>query len=168
MVQRKAPSYKGLKSSSERASKALSGSSKHADTNCERVLRSTLWRMGLRFKKNVRSLPSKPDIVFSRQRLAVFCDGDFWHGRNWEERERKLKKGANPGYWVAKIRSNMERDLRYSEQLKELGWTVIRLWEGDIASDPIAAARIVAEAVLGEKEAGIRVDGYVLSRNLNL
>jgi DNA mismatch endonuclease (patch repair protein) len=99
----------------------------------------------------VRSLPGKPDIVFTRQRVVIFCDGDFWHGRDWEERKRKLRKGANPAYWVAKIQANIDRDRRYDEQLTDLGWSVLRIWELDILKSPSDAAAKVMSLVLSKR-----------------
>lgn len=139
----KSPSYKNFRSSSQKASEALSRS-KATDTKCERLLRSELWRMGFRFRKNVRELPGRPDIVFCKHRLAVFCDGDFWHGRNWLKRRRLLEKGANSSYWVAKIRANIARDKHHEAQLRKLGWKVVRIWEKDILSDAKSSASTVA------------------------
>ncbi len=83
----------------------------------------------------VSSLPGKPDLVFPGNKVAVFCDGDFWHGRDWTHRKAKLARGHNSGYWIAKIERNMGRDSEISEQLSQLGWTVLRFWEGDINAD---------------------------------
>jgi DNA mismatch endonuclease (patch repair protein) len=88
----RAPSYKGLEPASAAASAAARGSSRKADTRCEVKVRSLLWRAGARFRKNVTTLPGKPDIVFPGPRLAVFCDGDFWHGKDWDERRRRLAR----------------------------------------------------------------------------
>ncbi len=119
------------------------------DTGPERRLRQKLWRLGLRYRKNVRSLPGKPDVVFSRARVTVFCDGDFWHGRDWGVLKKKLLRRANAGYWTAKIATNMDRDSRHTHELQKLGWEVIRVWETDINSDPACVAekiqRVVAE-----------------------
>jgi DNA mismatch endonuclease Vsr len=139
----KSPSYKNFSPSSLRASQLLARS-KATDTKCERLLRSALWRMGFRFRKNVRDLPGRPDIVFRGHRVAVFCDGDFWHGRNWAYRRRKLKKGANSSYWVAKIKANIDRDKSHDGQLRQEGWRVVRLWEKDILADAHGAASRVA------------------------
>lgn len=128
---RKTPSYKGLKPASELASRIKRNNSR-SDTKPELLLRSELWRRGLRFRKNVKSLPGKPDIVFNKTKIAVFCDGDFWHGRNWESRKERLKAGSNSEYWIAKIEANIERDIRNSALLESLGWLVIRIWETDI------------------------------------
>lgn len=144
----KTPSYKGLEPASERASAAARGSSRKTETRCEVVLRKVLWRAGARYRKNVRDLPGKPDVVFRGVRLAVFCDGDFWHGRNWDERRRKLAQGSNAGYWVAKIERNRQRDREHDRALQAEGWTVLRYWETDILADPQA----IAEEILATLE----------------
>lgn len=143
----KSPSYKGLKAASEKARAAAKGSSKKADTEPELLLRRALWRLGCRYRKNVPSLPGKPDVVFYGPKVVVFVDGDFWHGRDWPTRRQKLAQGSNPQYWIAKVERNMERDRSRSEELAEQGWRVIRLWESDIRSDPDRAACIVREEV---------------------
>jgi DNA mismatch endonuclease (patch repair protein) len=143
---KQAPSFRNLEASSARASRVLAAN-KATNTKCEQLLRSELWKMRLRFRKNVTSLRGKPDIVFPRQRIVVFCDGDFWHGRNWRSRKRKLERGANASYWVAKIQANIKRDRRNRRHLKKLGWMVITLWETDILADPYQAALTVCRAV---------------------
>jgi DNA mismatch endonuclease (patch repair protein) len=121
---------------------------KATNTRAELLLRKHLWRLGLRYRLHAKDLPGKPDIVFRGKRLAIFCDGDFWHGRNWEERQRKLRKGSNASYWLSKIGSNRERDARHNAALAELGWTVVRLWESDILKDPDGGGRQVKSALL--------------------
>lgn len=139
----KAPNFKSFKSSSEKASRALS-KIKATDTKGEKLLRSVLWRMGFRFRKNVPDLPGKPDIVFPRHRVVIFCDGDFWHGRKWRKDKRRLQVGPNAPYWVAKIQANINRDKRYNKELRRLGWRVVRLWESDIRADAGRAALSIA------------------------
>lgn len=141
-----APSYKGLAPASEAASRAKRSNTK-TDTIPEVLLRKTLWRLGLRFRKNVRALPGIPDIVFPRARVAIFCDGDFWHGRDWDSLHPKLQHGTNSAYWTAKIRRNIERDKHNTELLESSGWRVIRLWETDIRSNPYKAASVVCAAL---------------------
>jgi DNA mismatch endonuclease, patch repair protein len=141
----KAPSFKGRKPASPRASKAALGASRKTDSRCEVRFRSLLWRAGARFRKNVPHLPGKPDIVFAGSRLVVFCDGDFWHGRDWEARRRKLARGANPGYWIPKIERNIARDSEDTAQLEALGWRVLRFWESDIHRDAEALTREVLQ-----------------------
>jgi DNA mismatch endonuclease (patch repair protein) len=135
------PSYKGRRPASARASATARAASRTSDTRCEVKLRSVLWRAGVRFRKNVRSLPGRPDIVFPRARLVVFCDGDFWHGKDWCARRRKLEAGTNAPYWVAKIDANRSRDRRHTAQLESSGWTVLRIWESAIHEAPQAVAR---------------------------
>src|ERR1700729_2873440 len=95
---RPAPCFKGLSPASPASSRAKK-MNRSTDTEHERLLRRLLWRQGLRYRKNVRALPGKPDIVFSAARIAVFCDGDFWHGRDWHRLSRKLRTGTNASYW---------------------------------------------------------------------
>ena len=121
-----------------------SASSRKSDTSCERLLRCALWRCGLRFRKNVSSLIGKPDVVFPGARVVVFCDGDFWHGRDWDKRVAKLAQGTNADYWTAKIARNIERDRIYTQQLTEEGWKVLRFWEQDILRDPDGVAAQIA------------------------
>jgi DNA mismatch endonuclease (patch repair protein) len=142
----KVPSYKGLKPASEAASRVKSRN-RRQDTLHELLLRRHLWHLGLRFRKNVTTLPGKPDIVFPAARVAIFCDGDFWHGRDWQSRQEKLSRGTNASYWLAKIASNIERDVRNTALLKKDGWRVIRLWETDVKRDPVAAAARIKKAV---------------------
>ncbi len=101
----------------------------------------------MRYRKNVRTLPGKPDIVFPKDRVVVFCDGDFWHGRDWQRLSKKLRTGTNPSYWLPKIEGNRNRDRRNNRLLKREGWTVIRLWETDINRDPQQAAHAIEQLV---------------------
>ena len=143
----KAPSFAGLKPASQAASLAKR-MNRAADTIHEKLLRSALWRRGLRFRKNRADLPGKPDIVFAGARVAVFCDGDFWHGRNWPRLSEQLQKRANATYWCQKIRANMLRDRHTTRLLRKQGWYVIRLWEGDIRAEPNRAALKVERVVV--------------------
>src|SRR5437899_2570571 len=119
---RNSPSYRGLSPASARASKAARGASRKAGTGCELLLRGSLRRLGLRFSINARTLPGCPDIIFRRERLVVFCDGDFWHGRSLARRIRKLEGGHNAAYWVAKVQTNTARDRRHRLALHKEGW----------------------------------------------
>jgi DNA mismatch endonuclease (patch repair protein) len=78
------------------------------------------------------------------QRVAIFCDGDFWHGRSWRRLSAKLRSGANPSYWLQKIKTNRQRDRRTDKSLKREGWTVLRFWETDIQRDPEQIASKIA------------------------
>ena len=104
-------------------------------------IRSELRRMGYEFKSNVTTLPGEPDLVFAQKRLAVFVDGDFWHGRQWKLRrfstlEKQFRSVNNRDYWVNKISSNMRRDRRVRRELRQLVWHVVRVWESDWRQKP--------------------------------
>jgi DNA mismatch endonuclease (patch repair protein) len=124
------------------------------DTAHELLLRRVLWRRGLRFRKHAAGLPGRPDVVFPGARVAVFCDGDFWHGRDWPTRRARLARGTNAAYWLAKIARNLERDAEATALLERQGWLVLRLWETDVERDPDAAAALV-EAHVRARRAGV-------------
>ena len=100
------------------------------DTSIEIQLRKALWHKGYRYRKNDKRLPGSPDIAILRHRIAVFVDGEFWHGKDWETRKSRLKR--NREYWIEKIEENMARDVRVDRELRELGWTPIHFWSKDV------------------------------------
>ena len=105
------------------------------NTKPELMLRKALWKENLRYRINYKKLPGKPDIVFTKYQVAVFCDGDFWHGHNWAIRGLASLEEELSGYsdfWRKKIERNIARDEEVNRLLTEQGWTVIRLWESDI------------------------------------
>ncbi|MBI5617507.1 MAG: very short patch repair endonuclease [Gammaproteobacteria bacterium] len=113
---RKTPSFAGFSPSSPASSRAMRGNRKR-DTKPEMLLRRALWRAGYRYRLHVSGLPGRPDLVFPRARVAVFCDGDFWHGRDWLVLREKLERRANPGYWIPKIEMNIRRDRQQEADL---------------------------------------------------
>lgn len=122
------------------------------DTKPELALRKALWSKGYRYRVNVKKLPGKPDIVFGPAKVVVFCDGDFWHGHNWALRGIPSLEEELAGYsqfWREKIQRNIDRDTRVTEELKELGWTVIRIWESDIKRDLSDCVHRVEKAIVG-------------------
>jgi len=125
------PSFKKLSPTSIISSR-IKQANRSEDTRQEIILRKALYKRGLRYRKNVQNLPGKPDIVFLGARVVIFCDGDFWHGRNWNTLKRKLVKGKNAQYWIGKIHSNLQRDRLTTKKLEDAGWQVIRIWEIDI------------------------------------
>lgn len=143
----KSPSYKGLAPASPRSAAAGRGASRKTDTQPELALRRALWAMGLRYRKAPKDLPGRPDIVFRSAKLAVFCDGDFWHGKGWPARRAKLARGHNAAYWIAKIERNIARDAEIIERLGAAGWMVLRFWESDIRAAPVAVARTIQRAL---------------------
>ncbi len=112
------------------------------DTNLERSVRSELHRRGLRFRKHCRGLPGRPDIVFPRAKLAVFLDGDFWHGYHFSAWEAKLTES-----WRLKIQENRDRDQRNFRKLRRMGWRVIRIWEHEVKRDLDASVCRILAAV---------------------
>lgn len=110
-------------------------------------LKQALKRKGFAFLSNFEQLLGCPDVVFPKEKVIVFCDGDFWHGRNAVTRFRRLAKGHNSSYWRKKLRSNIERDRRVDKALRRAGWSVLRLWETDILNAPDDAAEQVLKRV---------------------
>ena len=145
--QRRTPSFTGLGPASKNASTAARGASRKTDTRCELVLRHELWSRGLRYRLHVSQLLGRPDIVFPRERVVVFCDGDFWHGRDLVCRLARLSRGHNSTYWVAKVQRNVARDRENQRALEVAGWTVVRVWETDVLRAPGRAADRVAKVL---------------------
>ena len=103
---------------------------KNKDSQIELKLRRALWHKGLRYKKNLRSVFGCPDIVFTRLKIAVFCDSEFWHGYDWENRKHDFK--SHQEFWIPKIEKNIKRDMEVNEKLKAEGWTVLRFFGNEI------------------------------------
>ena len=103
------------------------------DSEIELLLRKAIREAGLRYRKNVKSVEGKPDIAFIGKKIAVFCDSEFWHGHDWQNRKADFK--SNRDFWIAKIERNMERDREVNEALHEAGWIVIRFWGKQIKAD---------------------------------
>lgn len=100
------------------------------DTKAELLLRKALWARGFRYRKNYKDLPGKPDIVLTKFKIAIFCDGDFWHGRGLEHPGEQVS--TNREFWIKKLGNNIKRDKEVNEKLTEAGWIVLRFWESNI------------------------------------
>lgn len=142
-----APSFRGRSPRSAHASAAARGSSAKTGTAAEMLLRRALWARGLRYRVDASWVLGRPDIVFESARVAVFCDGDFWHGHDLDARLARLERGHNAAYWTAKINRNVARDALVTAALEREGWAVLRVWESDIRRDADAAADAVEHAV---------------------
>ena len=118
---------------------------KNKDSKIEVLLRKELWSRGLRYRKNVNRIYGKPDIVFIGKKVAIFCDSEFWHGYNWEERKKDFK--SHQEFWISKIKRNMERDAEVTAKLESEGWTVIRFWGNEIKKNTAQCADIIEKAV---------------------
>jgi DNA mismatch endonuclease (patch repair protein) len=134
--------------------RAIRSTGNHAEVS----LRKALHGHGYRYRLYARSLPGKPDFVFARERVAVFVDGDFWHGREYREGGiealQQRIKSPNKSYWIPKIQRNAERDSRVTAELEALGWEVVRIWESDVKRDLAAAVARVRRAVDARRTGG--------------
>ena len=121
------------------------------DTKIEVLLRTALWRKGYRYRKNYKLLPGKPDIALTKYKIAVFCDGEFFHGKDWETLKVKLKNSNNSEFWLNKISRNIERDEEINKQLSFLGWKVIRFWGNDIRKNLNDCIQVIEETIFEMK-----------------
>lgn len=120
---------------------------KNKDSEIEITLRKELWRRGLRYRKNVKTITGKPDIVFKGKKVAVFCDSEFWHGYDWEHRNLEIKSRRE--FWVPKIERNIKRDREVSEMLEAEGWIVLRFWGRQIKNNTAGCADIIERTLAG-------------------
>ena len=118
---------------------------KNKNTKIEFLLRKELWSRGLRYQKNSKKVFGKPDIVFIGKKVAVFCDSEFWHGYDWENKKRDIKSRRES--WIPKRERNMQRDVEVTTRLTQEGWTVLRFWGNEINHDLKSCADIIETAV---------------------
>ena len=116
---------------------------KNKDSKIEVLLRKELWSRGLRYRKNVNRIYGKPDIVFIGKKIAVFCDSEFWHGYDWDNKKQEIKSRRE--FWIPKIERNMQRDKEVNEKLRSEGWIVLRFWGNEIKRDVSACADIIQD-----------------------
>ncbi len=121
------------------------------DTTIEIKLRKALWHKGYRYRKNYKDLPGRPDIALTKYKIAVFCDSEFFHGKDWEVLKPRLEKGKNPDYWIPKIERNMQRDVEKDQALLFADWTVIHFWGKDILKDTDECVRVIEEAIFDKQ-----------------
>lgn len=120
---------------------------KSKDTSIEKRLRNALWHKGYRYRKNYALLPGKPDIVLTKYRIAIFCDGEFFHGKEWEKQREHLKNSNNSQYWINKIARNINRDDEINKKLISMGWTVLRFWGKDIEKHLDECVNVIEETI---------------------
>ena len=118
---------------------------KNKDSQIELLLRKELWSRGIRYRKNLTKIFGKPDIVFIGKKIAIFCDSEFWHGYNWEERKNDFK--SHQEFWIPKIERNIERDKEVNMKLASEGWIVLRFWGNEIKKNTAQCADIIEKAV---------------------
>ena len=121
------------------------------DTSIELLLRKALWHKGYRYRKNYKALPGSPDIVLTKYKIAIFCDSEFFHGKNWEILKLRLEKGKNPDFWIKKIERNRNRDYENDKKLLFLGYTVLHFWGQDISKHTDECLQTIEEAIWDTK-----------------
>ena len=117
------------------------------DTRIELILRKELWKKGYRYRKNYSLLPGKPDIVLTKYKIVIFCDGEFFHGKNWEKLREHLKGSNNSKFWINKIARNIDRDDETDKKLRAMGWTVLRFWGEDIKKHTDECIQVIEETI---------------------
>ena len=117
------------------------------NTRIELLLRRELFRRGVRYRVNRKILATRPDISVAKYKIAVFCDGDFWHGKDYYDGRVQ----HNKAYWDAKIKRNMERDFEQTILLRDEGWTVLRFWGSEIKEDVVSCAQRIVDSINRKK-----------------
>lgn len=125
---------------------------KSKNTKIEIVLAKELWAAGYRYRRNTKAVYGKPDFSFAKYKIAIFCDSEFWHGKDWDIAQHKI--GSNREFWLKKIQGNIDRDIKVNLELKNQGWTVLRFWEKDLKKDVKTCLNRVEDAINSTK--GIR------------
>ena len=128
-------------------------------SSIEVALRKALWKKGYRYRKNYKVLPGSPDIAITKYKIAIFCDSEFFHGRDWDVLKPKLEKGKNSGYWVSKIQRNIERDEEKDKKLRFEQWTVIHFWGKDILRSTDECIKVIEETIFDLKMTEVEFDG---------
>ena len=116
----------------------------------ETVLAKLLWSLGFRYRKNYKKLPGSPDIAILKYQIAIFVDGEFWHGKEWKTRKARLRH--NREYWIEKIEEDVARDDRVDGELQNLGWIPIHFWEKDVLKTPDKCVSEVIELIIQEED----------------
>ena len=117
------------------------------DTSIELLLRKALWHKGYRYRKNYKALPGSPDIVLTKYKIAIFCDSEFFHGKDWEILKLRLENGKNADFWIKKIERNRNRDYENDKKLLFLGYTVLHFWGQDISKHTDECLQTIEEAI---------------------
>ena len=148
----------------EQRRKSMQGN-KSNGTKIEIILGKALWARGIRYRKNNRKVAGTPDFTITKYKIAIFADGDYWHGKDWEARKKKL--GTNAAFWFDKIERNMERDFKVNKKLREEGWTVLRFWETDIKKNLNEIADFTKE-IFDFKKKKLEEENYLKKQKINV
>ena len=114
--------------------------------DAENLLAKALWRKGYRYRKNYRKLPGSPDIAIQKHNIAVFVDGEFWHGYDWANKKEKI--GRNKSYWTEKIEENIARDNRNDKEVRLIGWIPVHFWSKEVLNDVEGCVRDIEELII--------------------
>ncbi len=118
---------------------------KSKGSKIETMLGKALWAKGLHYRKNNKTVFGKPDFTFKKLKIAIFVDGEFWHGKDWETRKHDHK--SNVKFWHRKIERNIERDKEVNAKLKSDGWKVLRFWGKEIRKNLTDCVEKIEETV---------------------
>lgn len=122
----------------------------HKKSKVESVLAKALWHKGFRYRLNYKKLPGTPDIVITKYKIAIFVDGEFWHGKNFEKNKTKLKN--NRDYWIEKIEENIKRDIKNDTLLQQKGWIPVHFWSKDVIKDVNSCISIIEDFIKLEED----------------
>ena len=123
---------------------------KNKGSKIENLLGKEMWKDGLRYRQNDKTVFGKPDFTFKKYKVAVFCDSEFWHGKGWETKKHEHK--TNVDFWHKKIERNIERDIEVNTQLAADGWTVLRFWGEDIKKDLYLCVKMIEKALNAKQQ----------------
>ncbi len=122
---------------------------KSTGTKGEIRLAKALWNLGYRYRKNNKKVFGKPDLTFSRFKIAIFVDSEFFHGSNWETQKHRIK--SNQDYWHKKIERNIQRDIEVNNYLLSQGWEVIRFWSNDVEKNLDSCTAVIQNLIITRK-----------------
>ena len=117
----------------------------HGKSRVEDELAHALWHRGIRYRRDYRKLPGTPDIAITTRKVAVFVDGEFWHGYDWENQKKRIKR--NRDYWIPKIERNMQRDKEKDAALRKLGWIPLHFWGKAVTKDTEGCVSTIERAL---------------------
>lgn len=145
-----------MKERSPEVTSRIMSAVKSKDSKAERALGQAMWAHGIRYRKHVRKVFGTPDFALIGLKIAIFCDGDFWHGRGWQRRgftswEQQFERLKSPDFWRKKIAANMDRDRKVNQELKRKGWSVFRFLESEIQEDVGRCAERVLECARAKR-----------------
>ena len=122
----------------------------HKKSKVESVLAKALWHKGFRYRLNYKKLPGTPDIAITKYKIAIFVDGEFWHGKNFEKNKTKLKN--NRDYWIEKIEENIKRDIKNDTLLQQKGWIPVHFWSKDVIKGVNSCISIIEDFIKLEED----------------